>query len=356
MILRRIPSLRWLIATLFLTLGILWAQPAAAETWEPLQGITSTYAIYACDFVYGSTPMLITDMRTGDVYDNKESYEARGLTVYRPGDETLFQRRPVVIYVHGGGWTDGYREGFAFVGHTLTGELGWVTVIIDYRLTSNQVFLADAYCPDRATCSLAQNEILRTKAAWYPDNIQDVAAAITWTVDHIGRYGGDPNRIVVLGHSAGGHLAALATAHPDYVALRARIRGTVSLSGAFELNALDKAFWASAVNQTFPNGFENTALLDDGSASTHVQADSSLPPFYLLYAEDELRSLTEQNVLFYNKLVSLGHAADTSYLAGYGHVTEMEAFTDVDATPTELVVTWIQDVIKQRISLPLLYR
>ncbi len=179
------------------------AHRAAADTCGDLsflEGVTATYTIAKRDCLYGTdTPSItrITDMREGAFFEDKENYEMRALTVYQPYDgETPLYDRPVIFFVHGGGWTDNYRSQFQFVAHSFTGEMGWVTVVIDYRLTSDQVFLADEYCPDRATCQT--NEISRTKAAWYPDNLHDVAAAFEWTVENAADHGGNPDQIIIL--------------------------------------------------------------------------------------------------------------------------------------------------------------
>ena len=63
---------------------------------------------------------------------------------------------------------------------------GWVLVSVNYRLTR----------PGDAN------------PARYPDHYDDVASALAWTVDHIDRYGGDPDRIAVLGHSAGADIVS----------------------------------------------------------------------------------------------------------------------------------------------------
>jgi arylformamidase len=333
--------------------------PSSPQDWgQPVAGITTTYAIYKQDFVYGDSPFLITDMRSEDKYLDKESYEIRALTVYRAHDgQALLERRPVVFFVHGGAWIDGYRDWYEFVAHSFTGEMGWVTVVIDYRLTSDEVFIADQYCPDRDTCGRPENEPYRTKSAWYPDNVEDVAAAFRWVVEHIEENGGDARKIVVFGHSAGGHLASLLATHPDYgTSLRPAIRGVVTMSGAYELNSLNKVFWHDAVTQTFQGGFGNTDLLEQASPAGYVVSGTRLPPFYILYAEDELLNLTDQNVMFKNQLETLGFDVSASYLAGYSHVTEMEAIGDVDETPTRLIVNWIQGLLQAKIYLPLVMR
>ena len=327
---------------------------APEQDWgEPVTGMTTTYAIYKKDFVYGTTPFTITDMREdngGKIYSDKEGYEIRALTVYRAHDgQALLDHQPVVVFVHGGGWTDGYRDWYQFVAYPFTGEKGWVTVVVDYRLTSDEVFIADQYCPDRDTCILPENEPYRTKAAWYPDDIDDVAAAFQWVVDHIEENGGDTSKIVVFGHSAGGHLVSLFATHTDYeTTLRPAIKGLVSMSGIYELNNLNKVFYNSIVTQTFQGGFSNTELLDQASPSSYVVSDTILPPFYILYADDELPSLTEQNVVFKNKLEALGFDVTIDYLAGYGHYSEMEAIAHFDETPTQLIVNWIEQVLQEK--------
>jgi len=317
-----------------------WGQ---LKTWP---GVTTTHAVYEQSFVYGDTPLLIADTR----YADRTCYETRALTVYRAHDgAALREQQPVVFYVHGGGWTSGYRDEYDFVPISFTGEKGWTTVVIDYRLTSDQVFLA---ARQGSTCAVSS-----TKAAWYPDNIQDVAAAFQWTVDHIAANGGDPARIVVFGHSAGGHLAALLATHPDYASLRPSIRGVVSMSGAYELTTLDKLFWATVVNQTFPGGiWNNDAELAEASPSTYAGPGSALPPFFLLYARGELPSLTEQNIAFKNKLSLSGYSVDIAYLAGYDHVSEMAAIADINQAPTALIVAFIENTVGLRVYCPLIVR
>jgi acetyl esterase/lipase len=110
------------------------------------------------------------------------------------------------------------------------------------------------------------------------------------------------------------------------------------------------------VTQTFHGGFGSAELLEEASPASYVVPDASLPPFYILYAEDELLSLTEQNVVFGGKLEALGFDVTTSYLAGYSHVSEMEAIAFIDETPTQLIVDWIEDVLQERVYLPLVER
>ena len=324
------------------------SQAPAPDGWGEFVSASTPYTVYKADYNYGPA-FLTTDIRTTD----RESYENHALTIYRPHDgHDFLSNRPVVFVVHGGGWTNGYRDQYGFVAQSFTGVQGWVTVVIDYRLTSDQVFIADQYCPDVDTCNQPNSVAHRTKAAWYPDNIKDVATALQWTLDHIAENGGDPDQLVIFGHSAGGHLVSLLASDDEYDNLHPQMRGVVSLSGAYDLNSLDHFFWGSIVNQTFAGGFSNTDLLTDASAITYLTSTLATPPFYLLYCQIDAPSLADQAVAFDADLTTWGVTHDLSYLAGYDHVSEIAAIADATATPTSLIIAWIEKILAPRLYLP----
>ena len=91
--------------------------------------------------------------------------------------------RDVIVFVHGGAWESGSKDTYKYLGRNFVRK-GLVAVIINY--------------------SLAPNFIYRMA--------QDCAAAMLWVYQSIGNYGGNPNRIFAMGHSAGGHLIALINA------------------------------------------------------------------------------------------------------------------------------------------------
>ena len=88
---------------------------------------------------------------------------------------------PVVVFWYGGAWIEGSKNDYRFVGAALA-ELGYVTVVPDYRLY-----------PD----------------VRFPAFIDDGALAVRWVRENAAEHGGDPARIVLIGHSAGAHLAAM---------------------------------------------------------------------------------------------------------------------------------------------------
>ena len=109
------------------------------------------------------------------------------LDVYAPvrrGKDPL----PVLVFFYGGGWVKGRRTEFGWVARAMAAR-GYLVVLPDYRLAPEHRF---------------------------PTFVEDGALALRWTLDHVRALGGDPDRIAVAGHSAGGHLAGLLALDPRY--------------------------------------------------------------------------------------------------------------------------------------------
>lgn len=143
------------------------------------------------------------------------------LDVYVP---QMAANRPVVIFWYGGSWQEGSKSDYRFVGVALA-KLGFVAVLPDYRLYPQVTF---------------------------PAFDQDGARAVAWVERHVQEFGGDPERIVLMGHSAGGHTAAfLALNHAFLERFGANAKdivGLIGLSGPYALipdsDALRAAFAA----------------------------------------------------------------------------------------------------------------
>jgi len=132
----------------------------------------------------------------------------RKLDVYRPRDAR--GPVPVVVFFYGGNWVDGERADYAFVGRALASR-GIVAVIADYRLY-----------PEVS----------------YPDFLKDVAQAVAWAAREAGRYGGDPKRLYVMGHSAGAYNAAMIALDQRWLAAQGMspsdLRGWIGLAGPYD--------------------------------------------------------------------------------------------------------------------------
>ena len=115
--------------------------------------------------------------------------------------------RPVVIFLYGGGWRSGRREGYGFAGRALAAR-GFVVAVPDHRLVPE----------------------IR-----YPDFLADCAAAVRWVRRHATEHGGDPDRLVVVGHSAGGYNAAMLALDRQWLGEHwTALRGFATLAGAFD--------------------------------------------------------------------------------------------------------------------------
>jgi acetyl esterase/lipase len=131
------------------------------------------------------------------------------LDIYRPRGGA--ERLPVAVMFYGGTWEEGDRATYRFVGAALA-KRGIVTIIPDYRVYPEVRF---------------------------PDFLRDAAESVRWTRDHVADYGGDPAKIVLIGHSAGAHIAAMLALDPQWLAnvglnSRRDIRGMVGLAGPYD--------------------------------------------------------------------------------------------------------------------------
>src|SRR4051812_42473411 len=131
------------------------------------------------------------------------------LDVYRPHNAPP-AGAPVVIFFYGGYWQYGEKNDYRFVADALTSR-GFVAVLPDYRLYP---------------------------AVRFPAFVEDGASTLRWTHDNIERFGGDPRRVYLIGHSAGAHIATLLTLDAHYLndigLAPDAIRATVGLAGPYD--------------------------------------------------------------------------------------------------------------------------
>ncbi|MCB0877122.1 MAG: alpha/beta hydrolase, partial [Solirubrobacterales bacterium] len=144
------------------------------------------------------------------------------LDLYLPDGAQPSDRRPVVVYVHGGGWRVGDK------GNRIGDKVGLFTgagygfASINYRLSPDPI--DPAYPPDRVR---------------FPDHPDDVGEAIGWIDRNVGAFGGDPERIIMIGHSAGAQIVALVATDPGYVqrwgVKPKQLLGAIPLDGEYDI-------------------------------------------------------------------------------------------------------------------------
>jgi acetyl esterase/lipase len=208
---------------------------------------------------------------------------------------------PVLVWIHGGG----LREQEKWVPIALQDQ-GFVIVAPDYRLD-----------PDVRP----------------PVYVQDVAAAVAWVLDHIAAYGGDPDRVVISGHSAGCYLGDLVVMDRSYLAAHGheanRLVGNASLSA-------HKITHATVRETRGLPGYR--AAADSLAPLCHVRADA--PPTLLVTGDRELElpGRYEENALFWRMMKLAGHPdVELIELPGLDHGSMLEPACELLSTFTRRV-------------------
>ena len=160
---------------------------------------------------------------------------------------------PVVIFVHGGSWATGDPDDYGFVARTLAPQ-GYAVVLAGYRLYPRSVF---------------------------PGMVEDSAAAVRWVRDNAARFGGDPGRIVLMGHSAGAYNVTMVALDPAWLAREGlpgdTIRGVIGLAGPYDFLPLASPATVAS--------FGRTPHLEATQPLRFVRPDA--PPMLLLTGDSD---------------------------------------------------------------------
>jgi acetyl esterase/lipase len=260
------------------------------EAWLPVDGEDRLW-IYSHPLRVGGPPRLMlpsaapapnVEVRTDIVYtEGSPADEGKHkLNLYLPKDQKNF---PMFVFLHGGSWRTGDRAIYGALGNRFA-KTGIGVAIPSYRLMP---------------------------AHPHPAQIEDAAAAFAWVYRHASEFGGDPKRIYVVGHSAGGHLAALLALDDTYlkkldVPITA-IHGVASLSGVYDVSRLP--------------GFVSEKDAPDPSPLDHVHAKA--PPFLLTYCQWDYLGLPKQAREFAAALKKEFVATQLLYIPAESHITEI---------------------------------
>jgi acetyl esterase/lipase len=218
------------------------------------------------------------------------------LDIYQPKKEAA--PRPVVLFIHGGSWNSGSKDDILYktIGRRLA-KNGFVGVVISYRLAPQ---------------------------ALVPQQANDCARALAWTVAHISEYGGDPARIVLMGHSAGGGLAALLATGSDTLLARHGLPPSAAHAvllddpaGLDMLDYLTKLEYPNDAQYLVPFS-KDPAVWRQASALYHVRAGA--PPYSLYIGGDTYPSIKNSSEKFRQRLTQLGQAPKYVVLPGKKHV------------------------------------
>lgn len=199
---------------------------------------------------------------------------------------------PVLAFVHGGAWMSGCKEWLGFMAPSFVG-LPCLFVSISYR-----------------------------KAPQHRLSVQvgDIVAALAWIARNIGRHGGDPQRLYVGGHSAGGNLAALAALRPDLLAdggvPAGAIKGVLPLSASFDFRPNPETF-DEIMRQVHAKVLDDPSRAAELSPISHVA--NARAPFLIAWGERDFLRTRRQGPVMVEALRRHGALVGSMVLAGDSH-------------------------------------
>jgi len=211
---------------------------------------------------------------------------------------------PVQVFYHGGYWRSFKAADFAFVAERFA-EAGVLAVIVNYALVP---------------------------AVRIGELVRQCRAALAWVHGNVARHGGDPNRIFISGHSAGGHLVAALTAmappagEPD---VRALLQGGVSLSGLFDLEPIRLCYLQETLQLT-------PAEVAANSPARHLPAAAK--PLVLAYGAEESQEYARHSTEYGHALAARGIPCAVRALAGYNHMSVCSALLDRKSEPMQAIL------------------
>lgn len=196
------------------------------------------------------------------------------MDVYLP---RMGSNSPVIIYVHGGSWTEGDKAELNYKAGYFT-EKGYVFVSVNYRLSPE---------------------------VEHPVHVQDVANAISWFYSNAKYYSSDPKRFYVMGHSAGAHIAALLSLDEKYLAKAGTsvdiIKGLILIDGIGYDVPLLMENTSGRLKETFANALgDSRGEWEDASPINYIRENIRIPPMMIMYGGDreiagiEARRLAER--------------------------------------------------------------
>lgn len=198
----------------------------------------------------------------------------QALDVYAP--VAAEGRAPVVIFFHGGGWRTGRRQEYGFVGRALAAQ-GFLAVVAGYRLVPQ---------------------------VRYPAFLEDAAAAAAWAAAEAEAYGGDPQRLAFIGHSAGAYIALQLGLDRRYLVAAgveaSHVRAIAGLSGPYSFLPLRTPATLAA--------FAAAADLEATQPISHARPDA--PPTLLIHGGRDTAVNAGQTVRMSRALQAVGAVAE----------------------------------------------
>lgn len=272
-------------------------QAQALSALAIVNGITSSGGVgVSKDILYGDEPLQDLDI-----------YYPKPLAQAMEKQSAITKTYPMVVFVYGGSWENGSKEEYAFVGQSLA-QAGYVTAVINYRKAPEHV---------------------------YPDYVEDTAKAIAWSYKNAASFHADPQRLAVVGHSAGAFNAVAAIANEDFLApygVKPKdIRAVIGIAGpySYDFRKFDSA-----------TAFAPDATPDEVMPDRHIKGEQ--PPYLFLTAEKDKLVYDTNTINMTKALKARGVMVENGEIKGASHATSIGAM----APP----LRWVNDVRAQVVT------
>jgi len=214
------------------------------------------------------------------------------LDVYYPRDQK--ELKEVLVFIHGGSWNSGNKDIYWWLGRNFVRK-GIVSVIINYPLA-----------PEKSYDVMANHSAL----------------AVKWVKDHVRDYGGNPERIYLMGHSAGAHLAALVSMDNRFFKqnrIENPVKGVI-LNDAFGLDMFQYLTKSKSQPKPYSKVFtDDPAVWKQASPYYHI--NNSEVPFSIYIGEKTYDTIKMQSVMFKDKLIQNGIQADLKEIKNKKHIS-----------------------------------
>ena len=268
-----------------------------------------------------ASPLLAAGPKTHkDLSYSPLKHEKQKLDVYAA---VSGKDRPVVVWIHGGGWQAGDKAEVRQKPQTFLNK-GYVFVSVNYRLLGDKVTIKEM--------------------------AEDVAQAIAWVRERAKDYGGDPETLVVGGHSAGAQLAALVCTDDRYLKAHGIKLSNIKACFPVDGDTYDVPMQIKTVEERRANiyrkKFGDEASQKELSPVTHVAKGKGIPPILILHVAEhpETKGQSERLV---KALTDAGCSAKTHAAAGKDHVTLNDDLGTPDDKPTRALFDFLNGVVKK---------
>ena len=307
-----------LVLAFVIVLMLATALPAFATEWNPKQSPRPKWKSHGLVDSQGVKQVKDVAYYTGPDADPVK----HKLDIYLPASKTNF---PVIMFIHGGGWDQGDKlvssDPYGDLGRRFA-KKGVAVVTINYRLSPQFK---------------------------YPVHIQDVARAFAWVNKNIASYGGDPDRLFVMGHSAGGHLTALLSTDERWLKEQGlsfkNIRGAIPVSGVYDFTELAKTDKYSKADSVMMERFfsNDKQKMQDGAPINHIEPGKNIPPFLIFWGGLNLPTLPTQAKALAKKLKDNGYSVQTMQCDLRNHYTMIVDIRNVGDKEQEKILQFISE-------------